>query len=50
MTIPPFEPPHRRMPGHPAISAYREALPEGEVLAFPLDPLDRLGLPVWSAE
>ena len=50
MTVPLFEPPHRRLPGHPAISAYREALPEGEVLAFPLDPLDRLGLPVWSAE
>lgn len=50
MTVPFFEPPHRRMPEHPTISAYREALPEGKVLAYPLDPLDRLGLPVWSAE
>ena len=38
------------MPEHPAISAYRRALPEGEVLAYPLDPLDHLGLPTWSAE
>ena len=50
MTVPPFEPPHRPLPEHPAISAYRRALPEGEVLAFPLDPLDRLGVPVWSVE
>jgi ribosomal protein S12 methylthiotransferase accessory factor len=50
LTVPPFDPPHRPLPDHPAIAAYRRALPEGEVLAFPLDPLDRLGLPVWSAE
>ena len=50
MTVPPFDPPHRPQPEHPAISAYRRALPDGEVLAYPLDPLDRLGLPVWSAE
>ena len=50
MIVPTFEPPHRRMPEDPAISAYRRALPDGGVLAFPLDPLDRLGLPVWSAE
>ena len=49
MTVPIFEPSHRRMPEHPTISAYRDALPEGEILAHPLDPLDRLGLPVWSA-
>jgi len=50
LTVPIFEPPHRPFPEHPAIGAYRRALPDGEVLAFPLDPLDRLGLPVWSAE
>ena len=50
MTVPLFEPPHRPLPEHPAIDAYRRALPDGEVLAYPLDPLDRLGLPVWSAE
>ena len=50
MTVPLFEPPHRPLPEHPAVSAYRRALPDGEVLAYPLDPLDRLGLPVWSAE
>ena len=50
MPVPPFDPPHRPLPEHPAISAYRRALPEGEVLGYPLDPLDRLGLPVWSAE
>jgi thiazole/oxazole-forming peptide maturase SagD family component len=50
LPVPPFDPPHRPLPEHPAISAYREALPAGEVLAYPLDPLDRLGLPVWSAE
>ncbi len=50
MTVPPFDPPHRPPPEDPAISTYRNALPEGEVLAYPLDPLDRLGLPVWSAD
>ena len=50
MPVPPFDPPHRALPEHPAIGAYRKALPAGEVLAYPLDPLDRLGLPVWSAE
>jgi ribosomal protein S12 methylthiotransferase accessory factor len=38
------------MPEDPTISAYIRALPEGEVLAYPLDPLDRLGVPTWSAE
>ena len=50
MTVPPFDPPRRRPPEDPAISAYRNALPEGEVLTYPLDPLDHLGLPVWSAD
>jgi ribosomal protein S12 methylthiotransferase accessory factor len=50
LTVPLFEPPHRPTPQHPAIDAYRRALPEGEVLAYPIDPLDGLGLPVWSAE
>ena len=48
--VPPFEPPHRSAPEPAAVGAYRRALPEGEVLAYPLDPLDYLGLPVWSAE
>ena len=48
MTVPAFEPPHRPLPEDPAISAYLEALPAGEVLAHPLDPLDRLDMPVWS--
>ena len=30
-----------------AARAYLEALPTGEVTAFPLTPLDRTGLPVW---
>ncbi|CAA9431639.1 MAG: FIG00799646: hypothetical protein [uncultured Rubrobacteraceae bacterium] len=50
MTVPLFDPPHRPLPEHPAIKSYRRALPEGAVLAYPLDPLDRVGLPVWSAE
>lgn len=48
--VPPFEPPHRSLREPAAVAAYRRALPEGEVLAYPLDPLDHLGLPVWSAE
>jgi YcaO-like protein with predicted kinase domain len=53
--IPRFEPPHRVLAEGtdaepPAVAAYRRALPEGEVLAYPLDPLDHLGVPVWSAE
>lgn len=51
--VPSFEPPHRVLPADaepPAVAAYRRALPEGRVLAYPLDPLDHLGLPVWSAE
>ena len=48
--VPPFDPPHRSAPKPEAVDAYRRALPEGEVLAYPLDPLDGLGLPVWSAE
>ncbi len=50
MTVPPFDPPHRTLPGHPTISAYLKALPEGEAVTYPMDPLDRLGLPVWSAD
>ena len=30
-----------------AALAYLDAFPAGEVVAFPIDPLDRLGLPVW---
>jgi thiazole/oxazole-forming peptide maturase SagD family component len=49
-TVPAFEPPHRSVSEPDAVTAYRRALPEGEVLAYPLDPLDYLGVPVWSAE
>ncbi len=31
----------------PAARAYLDAFPKGEVVAFPLTPLDRTGLPVW---
>lgn len=31
----------------PAAHAYLEAFPKGDVVAFPIHPLDRLGLPVW---
>ncbi len=31
----------------PAARAYLDAFPEGELVAFPLTPLDRTGLPVW---
>ncbi len=31
----------------PAAQAYIDAFPEGEIVAFPLTPLDRIGLPVW---
>lgn len=31
----------------PAARAYLDAFPAGEVVAFPLTPLDRVGLPVW---
>ena len=48
--VPPFEPPQRTVSEPPEVAAYRRALPDGEVLAYPLDPLDHLGLPVWSAE
>ena len=34
------------MPG-PA-DVYRQALPDGEIVAFALTPLDRAGVPVWS--
>ena len=42
----------RRLTGLPgglpdAARAYLDALPAGEVTAFPLTPLDRTGLPVW---
>jgi len=30
-----------------AARAYLDAFPKGEVVAFPIHPLDRLGLPVW---
>ena len=29
--------------------AYREALPEGEIVEFGISDLDHLGIPVWSA-
>ena len=51
--IPSFEPPHRVLPPDaepPAVTAYRRALPEGQVFAYPLDPLDHVDVPVWSAE
>jgi thiazole/oxazole-forming peptide maturase SagD family component len=48
--VPLFEPPQRTVCEPPEVAAYRRALPDGEVLAYPLDPLDHLGLPVWSAE
>ncbi len=31
----------------PAAQAYLDAFPKGDVVAFPLTPLDRTGLPVW---
>jgi ribosomal protein S12 methylthiotransferase accessory factor len=31
----------------PAAHAYLDAFPKGDVVAFPIHPLDRLGLPVW---
>ncbi len=31
----------------PAAQAYVDAFPAGEIVAFPLSPLDRTGLPVW---
>ena len=42
----------RRLSGLPgdlpdAARAYLDALPAGEVVGFPLTPLDRTGLPVW---
>ncbi len=42
----------RKLTGLPAdlpdaACAYLEAFPAGEVVAFPLTPLDRTGLPVW---
>ena len=42
----------RKLTGLPASlpdagRAYLDALPPGEVVAFPLTPLDRTGLPVW---
>ena len=49
--IPGYAPPHRRLDAEPeAVAAYRRALPEGEVFAYPIDPLDHLGVPTWSAE
>ncbi len=30
-----------------AARAYLEAFPRGEVVAFPIDPIDRTGIPVW---
>ena len=31
----------------PAAEAYLSAFPRGEVVAFPLTPLDTIGIPVW---
>ena len=30
-----------------AARAYLEAFPKGEIVAFPIDPIDRVGVPVW---
>ena len=30
-----------------AARAYLEAFPKGEIVAFPIDPIDRVGIPVW---
>ncbi|MGB7371229.1 YcaO-like family protein [Erythrobacter sp.] len=30
-----------------AARAYLEAFPPGEIVAFPIDPIDRVGIPVW---
>lgn len=30
-----------------AASAYLDAFPKGEIVAFPIDPIDRVGIPVW---
>ena len=37
------------LPSHlpPAAKAYLEAFPRGEIVAFPLTPLDTIGIPVW---
>jgi thiazole/oxazole-forming peptide maturase SagD family component len=50
LPVPLFEPPQRTVSEPPEVASYRRALPDGEVLAYPLDPLDHVGLPVWSAE
>jgi ribosomal protein S12 methylthiotransferase accessory factor len=50
LPVPLFEPPQRAISEPPEVAAYRRSLPEGEVFAYPLDPLDSLSLPVWSAE
>ncbi len=46
----PLGPPGRTVEPPPAVAAYRRALPEGEVIAYPTDVLDHLGVPTWSAE
>lgn len=30
-----------------AARAYLDAFPRGEIVAFPIDPIDRVGIPVW---
>ncbi len=30
-----------------AARAYIDAFPKGEIVAFPIDPIDRVGIPVW---
>jgi len=30
-----------------AARAYLDAFPKGEIVAFPIDPVDRVGIPVW---
>ncbi len=30
-----------------AAQAYLDAFPKGEIVAFPIDPIDRVGIPVW---
>jgi len=37
------------VPAPHAVAAYRAALPPGEMVEFAIDPLDRVGVPTWSA-
>ncbi len=37
------------VPETPVVAAYHAALPPGEMVEFAIDPLDRVGVPTWSA-